>query len=103
MGSVRSTRGGVRGDAVGFLINGKGGAEEKRVLFILSLEVLERFPKVVVSMTWLKGGELKGVDTRIGLKGPWKPAVGMHVFYAVAMRRATNGKDEKLLGAGTEG
>ena len=72
------------------------------MLFVLSLEVLERFPKVVVSMTWLKGGELKGVDPRIGVKGPRKPAVCMHVFYAVTMRRATNRKDEKLLGARTE-
>ena len=72
------------------------------MLFILCLEVLEGFPEVVVSVTWLKGGELKGVDPRIGLKGPRKPAVCIYVFYSVAMRRATNGKDEKLLGARTE-
>ena len=69
----------------------------------MGLEVLERFPEVVVSMTWLKCSKLQGMSTRIGFEGPWKPAVGMHVFYAIAMCRATNGKDEKLLGTGTEG
>ena len=43
------------------------------------------------------------MNARLGFEGPWKPAVGMHVFYAIAMWRATNGKDEKLLGTGTEG
>ena len=61
------------------MINGKGGAEKKGVLFLLCLEVLERFPKVVVSVAWLKGGEFKGVDPRIGLKGPRKPAVCIYV------------------------
>ena len=72
------------------------------MLFLLCREALERFPNVVVSVAWLKGSEFKGVDPRIGLKGPRKPALCIYVFFAVAMRRATNGKDEKLLGARTE-
>ena len=72
------------------------------MLFHVCLEVLERFPKVVVSVARLKGGKSKGVDPRIGLKGPRKPAVCIYVFYAVAMRRATHRKDEQLLGARTE-
>ena len=72
-------------------MDGIGGAEEERVLFVLSLKVLERFPQVVVAVTWLKGGEFKRVDPRIGLKRPRKPAMCMYFFYAVAMWRAANG------------
>ena len=61
-------RDGFRRDSVGFLIDGEGGAKEQGMLLILGLEVLKRFPEVVVNVTWLKCGELEGVSTCIGLR-----------------------------------
>ena len=63
-------RDGFRRDSVGFLIDGEGGAKEQGMLLILGLDVLKRFPEVVVNVTWLKCGELEGVNTCIGFKGP---------------------------------
>ena len=73
------------------------------MLLILGLEVLKRFPEVIVGMTWLKCSKLEGVNARIGFEGPWKPAMSMGVLYAIAVWCATNGENVELYGAGTEG
>ena len=69
----------------------------------MSLKVLDGLPEVVVWVARLVCSEFQRVNASISLKWPRKPAMCVRFFYAIAMWRATNGKDDKLLGAGTEG
>ena len=61
---------------------------------MLRLKVLDGLPKVIVSVPRLEGSEFKWVHTRVVLKWPRKPPVGVNVFNAVAVGCATYGKEK---------
>ena len=82
----------IGGDFVGFLVNGIRCAEVKRVLLLLRLKVLDGLPKVIVRVPRLEGSEFKWVHTRVVLKWPRKPPVGVNVFNATPVGCAAYGK-----------
>ena len=85
----------IGGDFVGFLVDGIGCAEVQRVLLLLlRLKVLDGLPNVIVRVTRLEGSQFKWVHTRVVLKWPRKPPVGVNVFDAVAMGCAAYGKEK---------
>ena len=52
-------------NCVGFVINVLNGAHVKRMLFLLSAEVMRGLPKVVVRMIGLKCNNFERMNTRI--------------------------------------
>ena len=84
----------IGGDFVGFLVNRVCCAEVQRVLLLLRLKVLDGLPKVIVRVPRLEGSKFKWVHTRVVLKWPREPPVGVNVVNAIAVGCATYGKEK---------
>ncbi len=61
---------------------------------MLRLKVLDGLPQVIVHVPGLEGSQFEWVHSRIVLKWPGKPPVGVNIFDAVAVGCATYGKDK---------